>query len=520
MARTINYDVNVDAGDATRTLGQIEDDLAQINLELREVDVTSTSFQTLTQRSQSLESELRGVNTQIEGFTSERRQQALQGSIDIFAGGIEIISGLSAAFGVQDERLERVLVQLVAVSQAANGIRTVTAGFIALTTATNGATAAATRFNTVSRRNIILLVASLAAAGVAYLVLSDDADGASNSIIRGLEDQLDAFRGTRREQILLERQLLMARVPLLQNDTQRRDVQRQINRLTGEYNNIIADNVELSRRLTRINQDDEFVDRQRRAIEINQARGVSEQVILAEIINNSQVLLDRRQEEVDALIAQNASEADIQEARMRRDQAKDDLDEALHQGTLNRIRTERQVEQQLLDQQIDNVADLGNLLSIAAGDSKGLAIAGLIVENAAGVARVVINTRLASARALAELGPVVGAPVATAVEIGGAISVASIIASTAVGIQQINDAPGPPASGGVTSFGRQAGPTVSTPAFGVDAVQAPGGQALGVNQGGAPAQQTVVAVVAQGDITNEGERNARTRNKRRLNRRP
>ena len=89
----------------------------------------------------------------------------------------------------------------------------------------------------------------------------------------------------------------------------------------------------------------------------------------------------------------------------------------------------------------------GNLLGQIAGKNKGLAIAGLVIEQAAGVARIIINTQAAAAKA-GYFTPLGIATLAT-----GAISVASAIAATVKGIKQINSVqvPGGGSSGGGAS---------------------------------------------------------------------
>ena len=109
---------------------------------------------------------------------------------------------------------------------------------------------------------------------------------------------------------------------------------------------------------------------------------------------------------------------------------------------------------------------LGDILTTLSGENKGLAIAGLVVESAAGIAEVIISSNIARARALAELGPVAGSIAATGITINQVVSTASILASTAAGISSINSAPGPSATGvagaGGTS-GVSFGPTSATP---------------------------------------------------------
>ena len=72
-----NTTVNVDIQVQSKTLGQLEDQLTEINDELRKVEVGSEAFKTLTKESQELTRELDKVNKEIEGFTLTRRFKLL-----------------------------------------------------------------------------------------------------------------------------------------------------------------------------------------------------------------------------------------------------------------------------------------------------------------------------------------------------------------------------------------------------------------------------------------------------------
>jgi hypothetical protein len=107
---------------------------------------------------------------------------------------------------------------------------------------------------------------------------------------------------------------------------------------------------------------------------------------------------------------------------------------------------------------LDLYQQFGAALQQLAGENKGLAIAGLLVEQAAGVAKIIINTQAAAAKA--------GyfTPLGIATLVAGAASVAVAIAATVKGINQINGASGKntggatgPAENSAVSLGRNYG---------------------------------------------------------------
>jgi hypothetical protein len=112
-----------------------------------------------------------------------------------------------------------------------------------------------------------------------------------------------------------------------------------------------------------------------------------------------------------------------------------------------------QIEQRLaLDNMyMDAVGQFGQFLQQVAGKNKALAKAGLLVEQAAGVAKIVINTQAAAAKIAAT--SVLGFldPRAILTYITGAISVGTAIAATVKGIKAIDGADSGGGSGSVST---------------------------------------------------------------------
>jgi len=98
-----NTTVNVDIQVQSKTLGQLEDQLTEINDELRKVEVGSEAFKTLTKESQELTRELDKVNKEIEGFTFDQKIQAADGAVKLFAGSLSSVVGTLGVLGVESE---------------------------------------------------------------------------------------------------------------------------------------------------------------------------------------------------------------------------------------------------------------------------------------------------------------------------------------------------------------------------------------------------------------------------------
>jgi hypothetical protein len=115
----------------------------------------------------------------------------------------------------------------------------------------------------------------------------------------------------------------------------------------------------------------------------------------------------------------------------------------IDQTITNNTKAQAEARTAILMQYADVVGQFGNFLQSVAGKNKGLAKAGLIIEQAAGVAKIIINTQANAAKA----GYL--SPKGIAELVAGTIGVAAAIAATIKGIRQIDaqDASGG-ASGG------------------------------------------------------------------------
>ena len=166
------------------------------------------------------------------------------------------------------------------------------------------------------------------------------------------------------------------------------------------------------------------------------------------------------------------------------------------------IKAEMQARTDIQLKYADVVGQLGSVLQQAAGDNKGLAIAGLIIEQAAGIAKIVINTQVAAAKA--------GyfTPIGIATLVSGALSVASAVMATTKGIQQINavQTPGGSSGGGA---GAVSAPSIQAPRIGTAATPQMA-EGVGANPSAQIAQtignaqnQPVRAYVVSQDITSQ-----------------
>lgn len=100
-------------------------------------------------------------------------------------------------------------------------------------------------------------------------------------------------------------------------------------------------------------------------------------------------------------------------------------------------------------QEIDIAMQFGSVLQQIAGKNKELAIAGVVVEQGAAIAKIVMKTLVANAEAVALSPATLGQPLVALNTIQGVLSVASAVAAGAQAIASINSAD----SGGSASTG-------------------------------------------------------------------
>lgn len=100
----------------------------------------------------------------------------------------------------------------------------------------------------------------------------------------------------------------------------------------------------------------------------------------------------------------------------------------------------------------------GNLLGQIAGKNKALAIAGIVISQAASIGQIIANTAIANAKSVAASPLTLGQPWVTINSISAGLSIASTIAAAAKSIQQINSQPGGSAGSSGGSAGASAAP--------------------------------------------------------------
>ena len=127
--QTINYDINVNAGGSVRTIQQMEQELNELNNEIKEVGVGSKAFETAATNIQKLEKELKKSQTAVEGFTLDKKLEVADGAIKVVAGSVAGLTGALGLLGIENENFDKLTAQATNAIAFGMGIKDLSEGF-------------------------------------------------------------------------------------------------------------------------------------------------------------------------------------------------------------------------------------------------------------------------------------------------------------------------------------------------------------------------------------------------------
>ena len=220
--------------------------------------------------------------------------------------------------------------------------------------------------------------------------------------------------------------------------------------------------------------------------------------------------------EKEALLLQQAGLTEAQKTAI--------VQQAANERT-NIMLAEKQARADIQMAEMDLIGGFGSFLREVAGKNKKIAIAGVIVEQAAAIGKILVNTGIANAKAVAASPLTFGMPWVAINSISAGLSIASSVVAGAKAIQQIKsaDSGGSGGGGGQTApkGGGAGGPTsVPEPKLPtVDKAKAPGVQGtMGGSNPSSQIAQTIAmasgkpikAYVVSGDVTSQQALDRRT----------
>jgi hypothetical protein len=202
MATQKTYKINIDV--ESKTLGQLENDLAQINDELKDVDRNSEAFKNLSKQAQVLNKEIERTNTQIEGLTIDKKIGAAQGAVTALAGALEVTVGTLGLLGVESEVFGEFEEKALSAIATARGFIDISDGLKQVRDNLKNSTVAAKIFGSTAKKALIAtgIGAFVVALGtvVAYWdEITEAISGASKEqkdLLKTQEDSLEASQAS------------------------------------------------------------------------------------------------------------------------------------------------------------------------------------------------------------------------------------------------------------------------------------------------------------------------------------
>ena len=225
------------------------------------------------------------------------------------------------------------------------------------------------------------------------------------------------------------------------------------------------------------------------------------------------ISFDRRRE----LIAQKEAELLQQEGLTQNQRTQIAQQAANERQAIDMAELEAKAELQTA--YLDLAGQFGSFLKEIAGKNKKLAIAGVVVEQAAAIGKIVVNTAIANAKALAATPLTFGMPFIAINTISAGLSIASSIAAGVKAIQQINNSDSATSvSGGqppkTASAAAPSAPSVGGGTAGIPQITGTGGQASPGSQIaqtiGAASNKPVRAYVLSGEVSSQQALDRRT----------
>lgn len=221
---------------------------------------------------------------------------------------------------------------------------------------------------------------------------------------------------------------------------------------------------------------------------------------------------DRRKE----LIAQKEAEL-LQQQGLTENQRTQIIQQAANERQAIDM-AELEAKAELQTAYLDLASGFGSFLKEIAGKNKKLAIAGVVVEQAAAIGKIIVNTGIANAKALAASPLTFGQPWVAINTISAGLSIASSIAAGVKAIQQINNSdsatsvsggqPPKTAGGAAPSAPTVGGGTPVPQITGTDRQASPGSQIAQTI--GAASNKPIKAYVVSGDVTSQQALDRRT----------
>ena len=176
VKKTIEIDVN------TKSLGQLESMLEDVNQEIKTLDRESDAFKEAAKKSQLLTKEIEKINNEIEGFNLDDKLQAADGAAKVFGGSLAAAVGTLGTLGIESEAFGEFEQKAASAIAVGLGIKDVSEGFGQVAQAAKKSGVAAKLFGTTTKRAIALT--GIGAFAIALAAIVNNWDSITKAVKR------------------------------------------------------------------------------------------------------------------------------------------------------------------------------------------------------------------------------------------------------------------------------------------------------------------------------------------------
>jgi len=149
VKKTVEIDVN------TKSLGQLEEMLEEVNKEIKDLDRNSDTFKEAAKKSQLLSKEIEKINNEVEGFNLDDKLQAADGAAKVFGGSLAAAVGTLGTLGIESEAFGEFEQKAASAIAVGLGIKDVSEGFGQVALAAKKSGIATKLFGTTTKRALV-----------------------------------------------------------------------------------------------------------------------------------------------------------------------------------------------------------------------------------------------------------------------------------------------------------------------------------------------------------------------------
>lgn len=126
--QTIDYNINVNAGQAVNSIGNLEKELGDLKTQLSSAEIGGEDFKKLTAEIQKTERALGDAQQTVEGFTLDKKLETADGAIKVVAGSVAGLTGAVGLLGIESEEFDKLTAQSTNAIAFGMGIKDVSEG--------------------------------------------------------------------------------------------------------------------------------------------------------------------------------------------------------------------------------------------------------------------------------------------------------------------------------------------------------------------------------------------------------